>query len=78
MISREVSDAEAVSACLRFADDHRMMVEPACGSVLSAVYSGHLAALLPSLPPGPIIVIVCGGNIVNTTIMSEWKHEYSV
>jgi L-serine/L-threonine ammonia-lyase len=25
-----VSDAEAVSACLRFADDHRSLVEPAC------------------------------------------------
>ena len=42
MISKEVSDGEAMEACVRFANGHRMLVEPACGSVLASVYSGHL------------------------------------
>lgn len=28
-----VSDKEAVAACYRFAHDHRVLVEPACGTV---------------------------------------------
>jgi L-serine/L-threonine ammonia-lyase len=33
-----VSDAQALSACQRFAQDHRMLVEPACGAALAALY----------------------------------------
>ena len=75
VISAEVSDAEAKSACVRFADDHRMMVEPACGSVLSSLYSGHLARMLPDLAPGPVVMVVCGGNIVNTDLLASWRNE---
>ena len=35
-----VSDRAAVSACQRFLDDHRLVVEPACGASLAAVYDG--------------------------------------
>ena len=38
VISHVVSDREAVNACLRFALDHRILVEPACGASLAAVY----------------------------------------
>ena len=47
-------------------DDHRMLVEPACGAALAAVYSkviersqgeGRLAASLET-----VVVIVCGGS----------------
>ena len=33
-----VSDRSTVGAVLRFADDHRLLVEPACGAALAAVY----------------------------------------
>ena len=33
-----VTDRSAVNACLRFSEDHRVLVEPACGAALSAVY----------------------------------------
>ena len=33
-----VSDSQAVSACTRFLDDHRLLVEPACGAALAPVY----------------------------------------
>ena len=48
----------------------------ACGSVLSSIYSGHLAAVLAGLArPGPVVVIVCGGNIVNTQLLAQWRGE---
>jgi L-serine/L-threonine ammonia-lyase len=52
-----VTDEAAVSACRSFANDHRFIVEPACGAALSLVYSNHEAiGKFKS-----ILVIVCGG-----------------
>ena len=33
-----VSDRSALSACERFLEDHRILVEPACGASLAMVY----------------------------------------
>lgn len=52
-----VSDLAAVRACLQFADDHRLVVEPACGASLALFYQD--AALLDAFRE--IVVIVCGG-----------------
>jgi L-serine/L-threonine ammonia-lyase len=52
-----VSDEEATRPCLQFMDDHRMLVEPACGAALSVVYNRH-----PALDEfKTVLVIVCGG-----------------
>jgi len=52
-----VSDLAAVSACERFLDDHRVLVEPACGAALAVVYDSH-----PQLASARnVLVIVCGG-----------------
>jgi L-serine/L-threonine ammonia-lyase len=56
-------DAAAVGACVSFLDDHRFLVEPACGAALAAVY-GKRADLGAD---GPIVVIVCGGAAVTAT-----------
>lgn len=52
-----VSDLAAVTACERFLDDHRVLVEPACGASLAVVYDQHpqMAAYQN------LLVIVCGG-----------------
>ena len=71
VICHEVSDRSAVSGCLRFLSDHRLAVEPACGAVLSSVYAGLLPRL--DLPPGPVVVVVCGGNIVNIDMINKWR-----
>jgi L-serine/L-threonine ammonia-lyase len=56
--SAVVSDRAAVSACLQFADDHRVVVEPACGAALAAVYER-----LPALDAfSSVLVVVCGGD----------------
>ncbi|NPC45855.1 pyridoxal-phosphate dependent enzyme [Corallococcus sp. AB032C] len=52
-----VSDAAAVAASLRFLDEHRILVEPACGAALAALDSASSALAAASR----IAVIVCGG-----------------
>jgi len=73
VISRQVTDSQAKAACVRFAADHRILVEPACGAALSAVYSGQLDGL--ALGPGPLVVVVCGGNIVTSDLIVQWEKE---
>lgn len=36
------TDAEAIQACWQFAQDHRILVEPACGAALAVAYSERL------------------------------------
>lgn len=52
-----VDDRAAVEASLRFMDDHRLVVEPACGAALAVAYSA------PRFLQGyqRLLVIVCGG-----------------
>lgn len=52
-----VSDPAAVSACQRFLADQRIVVEPACGASLAAVYDRA-----PELEAfESVLVVVCGG-----------------
>jgi L-serine/L-threonine ammonia-lyase len=58
------TDAEAVAACRQLADDHRFLVEPACGAAL---------AVLPRVTSaGPILVVVCGGAAVTLEELERW------
>jgi L-serine/L-threonine ammonia-lyase len=57
ILAHTVSDREAVEACLRFADDHRVVVEPACGASLALVYQAAEALRGKK----DILVVVCGG-----------------
>uniref|UniRef100_G1T347 L-serine deaminase n=1 Tax=Oryctolagus cuniculus TaxID=9986 RepID=G1T347_RABIT len=70
ILSEVVEDAEAVYAVQQFLDDERMLVEPACGAALAAVYSGLLGRLRAEgrlrPAPAPVVVIVCGGNNINS------------
>ncbi len=63
--SRLVSDAQAVAGCRRFADEHRRLVEPACGAVVSAVYDGLIEAHKP-------LVIACGGAGISLSMLEQW------
>ncbi|MCX6879283.1 MAG: pyridoxal-phosphate dependent enzyme [Verrucomicrobia bacterium] len=69
--SHVVSDNQALSACLRFSRDHRVLVEPACGASLAAVY-----APVESLKGRRnILVIVCGGAGVTIEQLERWRKE---
>lgn len=66
-----VSDRDAVEACLRFADDHRVLVEPSCGAALAAVYT----RAVPFAGPDPVVVIVCGGAGVTRALLEGWSRR---
>ncbi|MFT6704190.1 MAG: L-serine/L-threonine ammonia-lyase, partial [Gammaproteobacteria bacterium] len=51
-----VSDKQALNACYRFLDDHRVMVEPSCGAALAAIYDD----VTELQDKANILVVVCG------------------
>ncbi|KAJ1970155.1 catabolic L-serine/threonine dehydratase [Dispira parvispora] len=73
-----ISDAMAANACQQFADQHQMMVEPACGAVLSLLYSGVIRDMIPNLQPSSHVVVVLAGGIdVSVDMLHEFKLRYS-
>jgi len=75
VLSGVVSDREAVHACLRYAADHRQLVEPSCGAALAAVYCpGRLPAAVVARP-GPLVVVICGGSGVSPQMLLQWQAE---
>lgn len=64
-----VTDKAALAACHRFLDDHRVVVEPACGAALAPVYEG--ADALEGF--ANVLVIVCGGVAVSVDELREWS-----
>ncbi len=67
--SVQVSDASALSACERFLDDHRLLVEPACGASLALAYENA-----PALAPfDTVLVVVCGGATASIDQIRQWR-----
>jgi L-serine/L-threonine ammonia-lyase len=67
-----VSDEAAVFACKRFLDEHRVLVEPACGASLALLYE-HNAALESV---GTLLVIVCGGVTATLDQLQVWSNRF--
>jgi L-serine/L-threonine ammonia-lyase len=67
--SAVVSDQASVRACRRFLDDHRALVEPACGASLSLLYD--CAPALESFDT--VLVIVCGGATATADQLLAWS-----
>lgn len=68
-----VSDRAAVSACLNFLDDHRVLTEPACGASLAVVYGD-----LPNLASfNTVLVVICGGVTATLAQLQEWSRKLS-
>jgi len=90
VLSYTCTDAEAVDACVKFALDHRMLVEPACGAALAPIYSERLRGRLLEELSGmrqsssgdgdrgssAIVVEVCGGSGVSAELLMEWKKQF--
>lgn len=58
-----------------------MLVQPACGAALSAVYCNVLQSLkdkgeLEELTN--VVVVVCGGSSISLAKLQEWKNEFEV
>lgn len=74
----QCTDREAVEACLRLAQDHRLLVEPACGAALAVLYSARLREAVLSKMEGPIVVEVCGGSGVSLELLNQWKEQFEL
>jgi L-serine/L-threonine ammonia-lyase len=76
------SDAEAAMACVEFADDERIVVEPACGVSIAPAYNDTLHSLLfPELSDQEfskfnIVIVVCGGSNVTLKILEGYREKY--
>ncbi|CAF91636.1 unnamed protein product, partial [Tetraodon nigroviridis] len=80
VFSEVVTDQEAVKAVERFVDDEKILVEPACGAALAAVYSGVLKKLqcegkLAKQMGGPVVIVVCGGNNISFGQLQKLKKQ---
>ena len=66
-----VGDHDAVAACLRFMDDHRVVVEPACGAALAVACETvtRLAGF------DNVLVIVCGGATATVAQLQAWDMQ---
>ncbi|KAF2171514.1 hypothetical protein M409DRAFT_63753 [Zasmidium cellare ATCC 36951] len=72
-----LSDKEAIQACKNFANDERILVEPACAVSLAVVYSGKLKEYLPDLKPeSRVVVVVCGGSGLSVEILNGYIKKY--
>ncbi|KAK9466588.1 tryptophan synthase beta subunit-like PLP-dependent enzyme [Lipomyces arxii] len=70
-----VSDTQAVEACLKLLDTHRILVEPACGAALAPWYSSLVKLDLAS--DSVVVIIVCGGSTVTLESMLKYKSQYT-
>jgi L-serine/L-threonine ammonia-lyase len=63
-----LSDADAILGVTRFADDHRQLVEPACGVSLAVGYLDH-----PAIAGAhDVVIVVCGGVSVDARMVADW------
>lgn len=69
-----VSDKEALLACLKFLDDHRTLVEPACGATLSILYDKKVTFSESE----NILVIVCGGATITINQLLEYSKDLAI
>lgn len=63
-----VSDQQALQACERFLQDHRVLVEPACGAALAL--ASEPAALAGY---GKVLMVVCGGATATLAQIRQWS-----
>ncbi len=69
-----LSDAEAIAGCVRYADEARQLVEPACGVSLAVAYQHH-----PSLADArDVVVVVCGGVSISAAQIAQWQTQYAL
>ncbi|XP_077317402.1 L-serine dehydratase/L-threonine deaminase-like isoform X2 [Lithobates pipiens] len=82
VFSEVISDQDAVIAIERFLDDEKMLVEPACGAALAAVYSNVFGKLQKegklSQDLSSLVIIVCGGNNITLTRLFQLKEQLDI
>lgn len=64
-----LSDAEAILGVVRYADDLRQLVEPACGVSLAVAYLDHPAIAAAR----DVVIVVCGGVSISARQVAQWS-----
>ncbi|XP_069475332.1 L-serine dehydratase/L-threonine deaminase-like [Ambystoma mexicanum] len=82
VFSEVVTDQEAVLAVEQFVDDEKILVEPACGAALAAVYSNVVQRLQKEgklkTELGPVVIVVCGGNNITLGQLARLKEQLGI
>ncbi|KAM9329828.1 L-serine dehydratase/L-threonine deaminase-like [Gastrophryne carolinensis] len=82
VFSEVITDQDAVVAIEKFLDDEKMLVEPACGAALAAVYSNIIGKLQKegklSQDLLSVVIIVCGGNNITLTQLFHLKEQLAM
>lgn len=82
LVSATVSDADAAMACVRFLQDARIMVEPACGATLAPVYNGDLRRRVgkglddEEWAARNVVLVVCGGSNAGLDALVGYTEMY--
>lgn len=71
-----VTDYEAILACQKFVDDHRVLVEPACGAALATIYNINKIQSLTEAKS--ILVIVCGGVGISIDLLTQYVKQLKI
>ncbi|KAK0651848.1 tryptophan synthase beta subunit-like PLP-dependent enzyme [Cercophora newfieldiana] len=83
LISETVTDGEAALACVRFLEDMRILVEPACGATVVTAYNGHLRKHVgkglgdEEWATRNVVLVVCGGSNANIDVLQEYRETYN-
>lgn len=72
--SYTVTDQEALEGCLKLAQDHRMLVEPACGAALASIYC-QASEIFDKQCKKCVVMVVCGGNMASLELFQTWKQS---
>tara|TARA_A100001011_G_scaffold397012_1_gene496682 strand:+ start:89 stop:1015 length:927 start_codon:yes stop_codon:yes gene_type:complete len=67
-----VTDKDAIKSVDLFLNDHRILVEPACGASLASIYNNSNFFK----DKKNIVVIICGGVGITLKQLNLWKKEY--
>jgi L-serine/L-threonine ammonia-lyase len=64
--------------CWRFAEDERILVEPACGVNVALCYGGRLERALGRAvrPEDKVVIVVCGGSNTSASMLNAWQEQY--
>lgn len=72
-----LADEEAGMACVRFAEDERILLEISCGVNVAVCYNDRLKTLLPTFRPDlNVVIVVCGGNNINLEILQKYRDDW--
>lgn len=66
-----VSDEDAMDACKKMLDTHRVLAEPSAGAALSLIFNKH--KVLSDFKS--ILVIVCGGIGISLDILKQYNRD---